>query len=254
MSRRFNAIRQSDEVWPAIEAVLLPLGFVRTGHVFHRRSDTDLVPRLEAMAFRFEYNFRTCWMHATVKMPAFIELLHGVREFAYRPELAWQVPDHASHVACMVRMSEMGAQGSPLHEGVCWREDGRLQRRRRTPGAVLGEAFASIAREYALPLFDRRLTVQGLAGAADSPAYPKSGVGGAWSLAARLALRDLDGAARAFRAHPYSLGDDFSRVAAAKAWLMRQGVEVSDVMWSADAADAAYHWQAQAWLNGEVVR
>ena len=236
MSRRFNAIRQSEEVWPAIEAVLLPLGFTRTGHVFHRRSETDLLPRLEALAFQLEYGFRTCWMHATVKVPALIAQLHGVREFAYRPELAWRVPDHASHVACMVRMSEMGAVGSPLPEGINWREDGRLQRRRRTTGAVLGEAFAAITREYALPLFERRLTVQGLAAAADSAAYPTSGLGGAWPLAARLALHDLVGAENAFRAHPYSLGEDRGRFEAAKAWLVRQGVSVSDVAWSADAA------------------
>ena len=254
MSRRFNAIRQADEVWPAIEAVLLPLGFTRTGHVFHRRSDTDLLPRLEAIPIKFEYGFRTCWMHATVKVPALIELLHGVREFAYRPELGWRVPDHASHVACMVRMSEMGAMDSPLPDGLSWREDGRLQRRRQTTATVLGEAFAAIVREHALPLFERRLTLQGLAAAADSPGYPTSGVGGAWPLAARLVLGELDGAAQAFRAHPHSLGDGRFRFAAAKAWLMRQGVDVGDVTWSADTTERANPWQTQAWLNGEVVR
>lgn len=254
MSRRFNAIRHADDVWSSIEAVLLPLGFVRAGHVFHRRTDTDLLPRLEAITVSLEYGFRTCWLHATVKVPALIELLHGVREFAYRPELAWQVPDHASHLACMVRMSEMGAVGTPLPEGVAWREDGRLQRRRQTPGPVLGEALAAIVREHALPLFARRLTLHGLAAAADSPAYPTSGLGGAWPLAARLAMGDQDGAARAFRAHPYSLGKDHLRVWAAKAWLARQGVDVDEVRWSADAAEASNPWQAQAWLNGEVVR
>ncbi len=254
MTRRFNAINHADEVWPALDALLLPLGFTRTERVFHRRTDNDLVPRLEAMTFQFEYGFRTCWMHATVKVPALIERLHAVRPFAYRPELAWQVPDHASHVACMVRMSEMGGVGSRLPPGISWRPDGRLQRRRRTPGSVLGEAFAAITHDHALPLFERRLTLQGLAAAADSPAYATSGLGGAWPLAARLMLNDLDGAASAFRTHPYALGDDRSRLAAAKTWLLQQGVDVSDVRWSAEAAESAHPWQAQAWLNGAVVR
>ncbi|MBB3196838.1 hypothetical protein [Roseateles terrae] len=250
---RFNAIRQVDVLWPALESALQPLGFARIGNVFHRRTDDDLLPRLEAITFGFEYGCRTCWMQATVKVPALIQLLHGVREFAYRPELAWRVPDFASHLACMVRLSEMGAVGRPLPEGLSWGYDGRLRRARPVPAEVLAETLATLAKDHAWPLFDRPLTLQGLAAAADAPAYATSGAGGGWPLAARLALNDLDGAEQAFRRHPYSLGNTRSRLTAAKDWLWRQGVDVRDVSWSLEAAEISHPLEAKAWLAGSLV-
>lgn len=250
---RFNAITQVDALWPALEAALHPLGFTRTDNVFHRRSDGDLLPRLEAITFGFEYGCRICWMQATVKVPALIQLLHGVREFAYRPEVAWRVPDFASHLACMVRLSEMGAMGQSLPERLRWGDDGRLRRARPVPASVLGETLATLAKDHARPLFDRLLTLQGLAAAADAPGYATSGAGGAWSLAARLALGDLAGAEQAFRRHPYSLGTTRLRLAAARDWLWRQGVDVRDVAWSSDAAEASDPWQAKAWMTGALV-
>ncbi|SEK34517.1 hypothetical protein SAMN05216359_101502 [Roseateles sp. YR242] len=253
-SRRFNAIREMDAVLPAIEAVLLPLGFVRADNVFHRRSDADVLPRVEAVTLGLAYGFRTCWLHVTVKVPALIELLSAVRPFAYSKALAWQVPDYASHVACMLRLSELGAAGAaPLPDGIRWREDGRLQRARRVTAETLGATMASLVEHYALPALRDRLTLRGLAAAADTPGYERSGVAGAWPLAARLALGDVAGAERAFRAHPYSLGSDRARVATAKAWLKGCGVAVGDVAWSQEAADVGDPWDARAWLTGELL-
>ncbi|TXD76814.1 hypothetical protein FUT87_22030 [Mitsuaria sp. TWR114] len=82
-TRRFNAIRRVDEVYEPIDAALLPLGFTRTGNVYHRQSEHDVFPGIEAVTFGFDYGFRTCWMHTTVKIPALIELLAEVRPFAY---------------------------------------------------------------------------------------------------------------------------------------------------------------------------
>lgn len=254
-ARRFNAIQKIEDVWPFIEAVLLPLGFARTGNVFHRRSDTDLLPRLEGITLGLEYGCRTCWLHTTVKIPALIELLQSVRPFAYRKERAWTVPDHASHIACMLRLSEMpGTASMPLPEGIQWRDDGRLQRRRRVTAETLGVTLAALIEQHALPTFENRLTLGGLAAAADSPGYEASGIGGVWALAARLALGDSAGAERAFRAHSYSLGPDAARFTDAKKWLMGQGVEVGDVLWSREASEVSDPWQSRAWMNGELVR
>jgi len=253
-TRRFNAIRRVDEVYEPIDAALLPLGFTRTGNVYHRQSEHDVFPGIEAVTFGFDYGFRTCWMHTTVKIPALIELLAEVRPFAYAKALAWRVPDHASHVACMLRLSEMaGTADAPLPQGLRWRDDGRLQRVRRLPAATLGDTLAALARQFALPALRERLTLRRLAAAADAPGYGQSGIAGAWPLAARLALGDLDGAARAFRAHPYALGSDRLRFAAAKAWLRGCGLVLDDVEWDAAAAEAADPWDARPWLTGELV-
>jgi len=254
-TRRFNAIRRADEVFEPIDAALRPLGFTRTENVYHRHSDHDVFPGVEAVTFGFAYGFRTCWMHTTVKIPALIELLAEVRPFAYDKTLAWRVPDHASHVACMLRLSEMaGTADEPLPEGLHWRDDGRLQRSRRVPAAVLGNTLAALARRFALPALRERLTLRRLAAAADAPGYGQSGIAGAWPLAARLALGDLEGAAQAFRAHPYALGSDRMRFMTAKAWLQGCGLALDDVAWNAAAAEAADPWEARAWLTGELVK
>lgn len=255
MPRRRNAIRQIDTVLPTIDALLLPRGFARAGNVYYRRSEADVFPKLEAVTVSFEYGFRTCWLQATVKVPALIELLSDVRPFAYAKSHAWQVPDHASHLACMLRLFELtGTARAPLPAGIHWRDDGRLQRSRPVPAETLGAAMAAVIEAHALPALEHRLTIDGLAAAADQPEYARSGIGGAWSLAARLALGDIDGAERAFRTHPYSLGPDPMRFAAAKAWLRGCGVDVSDVAWSAAAADASDPIEARAWLTGDALK
>jgi len=253
-TRRFNAIQQIDEVLGPIEDALLPLGFTRCDNVFHRRSDRDLLPRVEAVTFGLAYGLRTCWMHTTVKIPALVALLAKVRSSAYKEVHAWRVPDYAGHVACMLRLSELdGAQRSPLPDGLHWRHDGRLQRARSVPAPVLVSTMVELVHRWSLPALQQRLTLQRLADAARSTGYPRSGIAGAWPLAARLALGDLGGAAQAFRLHPYSLGSDRVRFTAAKAWLQSHGLDVSDVSWNAADADASTPWQSRAWLTGELL-
>ena len=66
-------------------------------------------------------------------------------------------------------------------------------------------------------------------------------------------MGDLHGAEQAFRRHPYSLGATRMRFAAAKDWLMRQGVAVHDVPWSSHAAEASEPREAKAWLAGSLL-
>ncbi|UXH76763.1 hypothetical protein [Roseateles amylovorans] len=253
-ARRFNAIADLDTALAEVDAVLLPLGFERIEHVYHRRSDDDLLPRLQAVTLGFAYGFRTCWLQVTVKVPTLVELLSQVRPFAYAKAHAWRVPDYASHLACMLRLSDLpGAVGSPLPPGLQWREDGRLQRARWVTAQTLGATLAGLIQQQALPALAQRLTLHGLAAAADAPGFERSGIAGAWALAARLALGDLEGAARAFRAHPCALGADRARFAAATRWLRGCGVDVDDLAWPQPIAATQDPWDSQPWLSGDLV-
>lgn len=252
-SRR-NAIRDPGPVFERIDAVLLPQGFSRVDNVYHRRADQDVHPRVEAITLGFAYGFRTCWMHTTVKIPALIELLASARGSSYREANAWRVPAPAALVACMLRLSELeGARQLPLPAGLHWRHDGRWQRARTMPAQTLGETLALFAERLALPALRQRLTLDRIAAAADASGYAASGAAGAWPLLARLALGDVQGAAAAFRRHPYALGSSRAEVISAKAWLRGCGVEVEDVPWSAAAANAADPITARRWLTGELV-
>lgn len=254
-SRRHNAIPHIDDLLEPIAAALLPHGFVRTEQVFHRRSDDDLLPRLEAITVGTAYGFRTCWMHTTVKIPALVDLLAHLRGNRAREPSAWRVPDHAIHVACMLRLSELdGARQCPLPDGLHWRPDGRLQRARTVPASVLASTLIDLMERFALPALNHRLVLQGLARSAEAPGYAESGMAGRWALAARLALGDVDGAAAAFRAHPFSSGADREVFLRVKQSLVRSGMAVDDVPWDAARADAANPWQAQGWMTGALVR
>jgi hypothetical protein len=255
-TKRRNAIAEIESVVPGVEACLSALGFIRAEHLFYRRvSDGDVAAKIEGISLRFEYGFRTCWLHATAKFPGLIELLGEVRPFAYQKELAWRAPDYASHVCCMLRLTDLDpVLCTALPNGMRWREDGRLQRARSVSAETLGRVMLDLVQGYAVPALTDRLTLTAVAAACDSPAYPSSGIAGAWSLAARVALNDKAGAARAFQLHPYSLGSDKARFSAAKEWLISKGVDVASTKWSQADADLSNSIHAQAWLSGSLLQ
>ncbi len=249
-TKRRNAISEIDSVVPAVEAYLSALGFIRAGHLFHRcTAEVDVAAKVEGISLQFEYGFRTCWLYATAKFPRLIELLGEVRPFAYKKELAWRAPDYASHVCCMLRLTDLDPMLSAiLPNGMRWREDGRLHRARSVSAEALGQAMLDLVRGCAVPALMDRLTLTAVA--CDLPAYSSSGIAGAWPLAARVALNDNVGAARAFQLHPYSLGSDESRFTAAKEWLLSKGVDVSSANWSQVDADLSNTIYTKAWLSG----
>lgn len=252
ISRR-GAIQSIDEVIPDVERKLVSAGFVRTGDLFHRNITAgDVTDRIEGVSLRFEYGFRTCWLRVTVKYPRLLELLAEVRPFAYRRELAWAVPDFASHLCSVLRTGDLTPElSASLPTGMRVRDDGRLQRARSVPAATLGRVMLDLVEGYALPALQQRLTLNAVAAACDLPGYPDCGIAGAWPLAARIALDDKEGAARAFRSHPYSLGSDLSRFCAGREWLLGKDVEVASVKWVQADAERSNSRDGNAWLSGE---
>lgn len=254
-AKRRNAIVDMESVMEQAEAYLLSEGFSRSGHIFHRRRFTgDINAKIGGISFRFEYGFRTCWLLATVKFPHLIELLTEVRPFAYKTELAWRVPDYGSHLSCMLRLVDLcPTVPPPLPSGMLWRYDGRLSRARTVSAQCLARVMVDLAQQYALPALDERCNLMSIAQASDQPGYRSSGIAGAWPLAARVALGDFEGAARAFGSNPYSLGADKGRFEAGKAWLLGKGVAVASVNWSNAEADRPYSPLDHAWLTGELL-
>lgn len=254
-TRRRNAVTDFEAAAGSSVAYLASLGFTRSGHLFHRRSHAgDVADKIEGIALCFEYGFRTCWLHATVKFPGLIGLLSEVRPFAYRRTLAARVPDHGSHLCCLHRLTDL-RRGEALHlpEGIRERYDGRLQRARPVDADTLQRVMLGLVQDLAVPALERRFTLAAVAAASDRPGYEHSGIAGAWPLAARLALQDLEGAARAFRRHPLSLGGDERRFAAAKQWLIGRGVDVGAVEWVASEHEQPFGARNEGWLSGELV-
>ena len=254
-TKRRNAVTDFESAAGSSAAYLASLGFTRSGRLFHRRSHAgEVADKIEGIALCFEYGFRTCWLHASVKFPALVGLLSEVRPFAYRREQAARVPDHESHLCCLHRLVDLRTD-EPLHlpAGIRERDDGRLQRARPVNGDTLQRVMLDLARDLALPALERRLTLAAVAAAADRPGYEHSGIAGAWPLAARLALQDLEGAARAFRCHPHSLGQDAQRFAAAKQWLIGRGVDVAAVEWRPSNHEPPFVRRNEAWLSGTLL-
>lgn len=256
ITSRRSTIKSIDEVVPDVERCLSSAGFTRAGHLFHRSiANGGVSDRIEGVSLRFEYGFRTCWLWVSVKFPGLIQLLGEVRPFAYRGELAWHVPDYASHLCCVLRIADMAPMLlASLPSGMRVRDDGRLQRARSVPAATLGRVMLDLVQGYALPALDNRLTLNAVAAASDLPGYPDCGIAGAWPLAARIALHDKEGAARAFCTHPYSLGADLSRFSVAREWLLSKGVDVASVKWVRADAELSDSRHANAWLSGELVK
>lgn len=254
-AKRRNAIVEIEPLLEVAEACLLPHGFSRSGHLFHRHRLTgDIHAKIEGISFRFEYGFRTCWLLATVKFPHLIELLAEVRPFAYKRELAWRVPDYGSHLSCMLRLVDLcPTVPPPLPDGIGWRYDGRLSRARTVSAQCLGRVMVDLVQQYALPALDERFNIGNIAAASNQHGYRRSGIAGAWPLAARVALGDFEGAARAFRSNPCSLGADKGRFEAGKAWLLAKGVAVASIDWSNAEADRPYSPLDHAWLTGELL-
>jgi hypothetical protein len=254
-TRRRNAVTDFEAAAGSSVAYLASLGFNRSEHLFHRRSHPgEVADKIEGIALCFAYGFRTCWLHATVKFPGLVELLSEVRPFAYRRTLAASVPDHGSHLCCLHRLVDLRT-GDPLHlpAGISERDDGRLQRARPVDADTLQRVMLGLVRDLAVPALARRLTLEAVAAASDRPGYEHSGIAGAWSLAARLMLQDLEGAARAFRRHPHCLGEDARRFAAAKKWLSGRGVDVGAVEWSPSNHERPFGVRNDAWLSGALL-
>lgn len=254
-TKRRNAVTDFDAAAGSSMAYLASLGFSRSGHLFHRRSHAgEVADKIDGIALCFEYGFRTCWLHATVKFPGLIGLLSEVRPFAYPRTLAARVPDHGSHLCCLHRLVDLRT-GGPLQlpEGIHVRDDGRLQRARSVDGDTLQRVMLGLVQDLAVPALEHRLTLAAVAAASDRPGYEHSGIAGAWPLAARLALRDLEGAARAFRRHPHCLGKDERRFAAAKQWLIGRGVDVGAAEWVASEHERPFGARNEGWLSGELV-
>ena len=253
MGRR-NAIDSAEAVVAPVEALLRPLGFTRSGSLFLRRQvDHGVDARIEGISLRFEYGFRTCWLHVTVKYPALIELLNEVRAFAYAREHAWRGPDFNTHLACRLRLEDFRPQVGSLPEGLGWRYDSRLRRARPVPAEVLGGFLHDLVQAHALPALSGRLGLEAVAAASERPGYADSGIAGAWSLAAHLLLGDLPGAGRAFDRHPYSLGADRRRFDTAQAWLLDRGVDVAHVRWAPSEAQLDPPWNQPSWLTGALL-
>lgn len=235
MPRRGLTRADFDTILEATDALLAPHGFARDAEsvipiYFRFIRDAGIASRIEGLSLRFEYGFRTNWLWATVKFPELLILLSEVRPFTYLRTHAWTAPDYASHVAARVSLEQLGAvQGFDPPAGIRWGADGRLRRARSVAAETLGSVMEELVRTYALPAFGELLSLPGIARAADHPDYAGSGIGGAWSLAARIALGDLPGAAQAFRTNPYCLGLDRKRFESGKSWLLGKGIGVADV-------------------------
>lgn len=255
-TRRPNAITELESVVRAIDPCLSAVGFSRSNHLFYRSKDEGFVEeKIEGISLRFEYGFRTCWLHPTAKFPRLIELLSEVRPYAYKKELSRRVPDYASHIACMLRLADLCAlSAATLPKGLRQREDGRLQRARSVPAKRLADVLLELIQEQVFPALQSRLTLSKIAAASERPGYPQSGAAGAWPLAAKLALHDLEGASHAFARHPYSLGADERRFEIAREWLLRKGVDVNSVKWSQADADNSNRVFTRPWLSGSLVQ
>jgi hypothetical protein len=60
-------------------------------------------------------------------------------------------------------------------------------------------------------------------------------------------------AARAFRRHPHSLGEDAKRLAAAKQWLIGRGVNGVSVEGSPSDYEPPFGVRNDAWLSGALL-
>jgi hypothetical protein len=75
-TKRRNAVTDFEAAAGSSVAYLASLGFTRSGHLFHRRSNPrEMADKIEGIALCFAYGFRTCWLHATVKFPGLVGLL-----------------------------------------------------------------------------------------------------------------------------------------------------------------------------------
>lgn len=250
-----NSIQDIESVITEIEPYLTSQGFDRSNHLFHRcRREGEISTTIEGISLRFEYGFRKCWVSVTAKYPALVELLSEVRPFAYIKTMAWKVPDFASHVTAIVRLTGVSPSSSLIpYPGLRWSEDGTLRRARSVSGEHLGRVLFDTVKLSALPALEKRLSLGAVAAVANNPRYPKTGIAGAWPLAARIALGDIEGAAQAFFSHPYSLGADEVRFNNAKEWLLSKGVAVAGVNFSQTGADSSGSPYTTPWLNGQFI-
>jgi hypothetical protein len=245
----------AEDVLAALEPGLAAQGFTRHRQRFHRSRGLGVGDaRVEGIALEFGADQRQVQLYVTVKFPALIELLHEVRPFTYQAARAWAVPDFASHTACCLWIPDLPrVPAALLPPYVRQREDGHLRRSRASPVASTVGVLMHLIEAGALPALDTRLTLERVAAAAERHAYRVCGIAGAWPLAARLLLGDVQGAGRAFARQPRALGRDQQRFQAGCAWLQRKGLDLAPLQWPPLTAHDPFDRKGEVSLHGDLV-
>lgn len=259
MSKRRGSRRNgrpiTDEVLDALEPWLAGHGFGRRGGLFHRtRFVGTQEARVEKISLGSGSGHRDVQLYFAAKFPALIELLHEVRPFTYDPRTAWAVPDYSCHTACCLWIPDLPRPPATLFPpGVRQRTDGHLRRSRASPAESTSSVLMHFIEAGVLPALDTRLTLERVAAAAERDAYSTCGIAGAWPLAARLLLGDLQGAAFAFARQPRALGRDQQRFEAGRTWLQGKGLDVSHLQWPPLNWDDPFDRHGDVSLHGDLI-
>lgn len=253
--RRNKGREIQSEVLDALEPWLAGHGFARHEWLFHRtRFVGTREARVERISLGSGAGNRDVQLYFSVKFPALIELLHEVRPFTYDPKTAWAVPDYSSHTACCLWIPNLPRPPATLFPpGARQRADGHLRRSRTSPSASTSRVLMHFIEDGVLPAFDTRLTLERVAAAAERDAYSTCGIAGAWPLAARMLLGDLQGAAFAFSRQPRALGRDQQRFEAGRAWLQGKGLDLTRLQWPSLSWDDSFDRHGQFCLHGDLV-